>query len=413
MSPELERQLVSSVLERGFRAYPRRDGRPGIRNLALVLSAELSCNSWVRETVEKLNRSGTPACGIVHKQGLGNFRIDLDTFLRVMKGIVTHPNVGAVLLICSGNENYDPSVLVNESVESGRLAASISPRSVSPVLLPRRSSEIVLSFANELAGSERRTCAVADLTVGLNCAGTDVTSAQTSNLVCGRVMDHLVRLGARVVLSETPELVGLEEALYGRCVDIDTANALRSAVERQAAYLTSDGGDATANEFCAFNHEGGLETLRQKAEISVLKGGSSPISALIGYGQQTEAKGLCVMDGPAMSDFVISGLLGHGAQLMVNCCGSGPANTMPFVVGADGPAALLPVIKCSGGSAFARDPANRIDVDAGGLLAQPGAIETVAESLAIRILDTASGTATATERDPVFWMNLPLKYHQA
>jgi altronate hydrolase len=226
-------------------------------------------------------------------------------------------------------------------------------------------------------------------------------------------MDSLVAHGTTVVLSEIPELIGLEDALYNRCVDQTTEGALRAAVRRHAEYLSSDGTDPTSNELCEFNYQGGIETLEQKARISVLKGGSSAITGFVDYGSPPMGGGLCIMDGPAMSDFVVTGLLGAGAHLMVNCCGSGPANAMPVIVGADGAPAIMPILKCSGGSSYAADPGNRIDFDAGILLESPDKSQEIAGHLVSRLVLTASGERTLTEGEQLFWLNFPFRYHQA
>ena len=57
-----------------------------------------------------------------------------------------------------------------------------------------------------------------------------------------------------------------------------------------------------------------------------------------------------MMDGPAMTHFVLTGFLAAGVHLVLNTCGAGAANAMPFVVGADAPPPILPVLKITASS---------------------------------------------------------------
>jgi altronate dehydratase len=410
---------VRQLSGRCFLGYSRSFGPPGIRNLVLVLSAELSCNPWVTQLVASRagagdSPPGVELCGIVHKQGLGNFREDRERFQRVLEGLVRHPNVGAVALVSSGNEGIDTGRLLELAEQSGRPATVLSPlRSGSGSALLQAGGSWLSRSAGMLGGVSRAPHPLQALRVGLNCAGTDLASGRTSNLACGVAMDMVAGGGGTVILSEVPEMIGLGEALYDRCASAEVAEALRAAVQRQERYLSADGADPSENELCPFNVQGGLGSLQEKARISVLKGGSGPILEVTAYGQPPRATGLTVMDGPAMTDFVLTGLLGAGAQLMINCCGGGPANLMPVMVGADSAPTIMPVIKCCGSSRHAASEENRIDMDAGRLLERPELLETVALELVDKILRTASGEHTRTEEGGIFWMNFPLRYHQA
>ena len=123
--------------------------------------------------------------------------------------------------------------------------------------------------------------------------------------------------------------------------------------------------------------------------------------------------GLIVMDSPAMTDFVMTGLMGAGAHLMINCCGAGPANSMPFTVGASGPSAILPTIKVTGGSDYYKQPGNGIDIDAGVLLEKPECANEIAKTLEKYIIAVASGKSVCTETDKGFFINFPMEQYQA
>ena len=150
-----------------------------------------------------------------------------------------------------------------------------------------------------------------------------------------------------------------------------------------------------------------------KTRISVAKLGTHPIRQVVAYGQRPTRKGLVIMDGPAFTDFVMAGYMGSGAHMMLNCCGSGPANLMPVAVGADRASPILPVLKIGGSSAYARQKENRIDFDAEPVAAGPDARETVGRQLLDLILKTASGKRTRTEKAQDIHLHFPTRFQQA
>ena len=90
-------------------------------------------------------------------------------------------------------------------------------------------------------------------------------------------------------------------------------------------------------------------------EISELRGEFPALQQAVG------GRPLIFMDGPAMTDFVMTGYTGAGVQMMINTCGAGEGNKMPFAVGADSPSPILPIIKMTGSTEHYRRKSNKID----------------------------------------------------
>jgi altronate dehydratase large subunit len=153
--------------------------------------------------------------------------------------------------------------------------------------------------------------------------------------------------------------------------------------------------------------------LTEKAKVSVVKGGAGPIREVVGYGQPPTKSGLVVMDGPAMTDFVMTGLMGAGAHMMVNCCGAGIANRMPTVLGADSTSPILPVVKVTGSTRYFKQKENRIDFSAGTIHAHPERLQGHGQKLFDLILNVASGKAARTEALQDFFVNFPMRFYQA
>ena len=391
-----------------FSGFARKHSAPGIRNHVLVISAELACNPWALEVASKAQGS----CALTHKHGQGNFGPDRPLFFRLLSGVATHPNVHGVVIVASGNEDYDPVDLVQKARDAGRKGYLFTARKIARnATLIRQAVARTRRLVAEARAVRRTELDVSQLSIGLNCAGTDTASRYTSNVVCGAATDLLVKSGATVLLSEVPELIGVRRTFLERC-----RAGVRKKLERLVAKhrrRLSRGGGIDENELCEFNRQGQLSTLAEKANISVLKAGTSPVNEVVAYGEAPSRAGLVVMDGPAMTDFVMTGFMGAGVHMMINCCGVGPANRMPVMVGCDCAPPILPAVKVTGSSRHFRDKTNRIDFDAGAALKQPELVQELAQKLVKRIVQTASGKATRTERTCNFFMNVPVQRHQA
>jgi altronate dehydratase large subunit len=393
-----------------FRGFPRENGPAGIRNIVLVISGDLCCNPWSREIAAPFEN----CFALMHKHGVGNFAPDRALFKRLLSGITVHPNVAGFVFVSSGNEDHTPDELLAQARRTGRKFHIVSAKTMrSGSALLRKGKQYAETLVREALHARRIDIGIDQLRIGLNCAGTDTASAKSSNAVCGIAADMIVAQGSTVIVSETPDLIGLGNELFDRCTSGADRSRLETFLVDQEKRLSSTGEKIDDIEMVSFNVEGGIKTLRQKAHISILKAGTGMISEVIGYGQIPSHNGLVFMDGPAMTDFVMTGFMGSGIHLMLNTCGEGPGNTMPFTVGADMPSPILPVIKITGSTAYFRQKANNIDFDTGSLLTGTEDKEHAAERLLRLINDVASGKTTRTEQGQDYLLNIPVRYHQA
>src|SRR5690606_6496709 len=75
------------------------------------------------------------------------------------------------------------------------------------------------------ADKQRRAPASLDkLVIGLECGGSDGFSGISANPTLGQVSDMIVALGGKSILSEFPELCGVEQELINRCVNNEIAD---------------------------------------------------------------------------------------------------------------------------------------------------------------------------------------------
>jgi altronate dehydratase large subunit len=395
---------------KAFRGYACPNRLPGIRNTVLVISGDLNCNPWSKAIATPFDN----CYALMHKHGTGNYAPDRILFRRLLSGITTHPNVAGFVFVSSGYEDHPPDeILVNARQATVPFHVVSITTCGSGSNLVRKGRHYAERLVNEALRAKRVDIGMDRLRIGLNCAGTDTASARSSNLVCGRAVDKLTAIGATVLLSETPDLIGVENELLDRCITNAGRRKLREFLDSRKARLTVTGEKADDIEMGAYNVDGGLKTLRQKARVSLVKAGTGPIGEVIGYGAQPSASGLVFMDGPAMTDFVLTGFMGAGVHLMINTCGAGPANTMPFTVRADAPPPILPVVKITGGTDYYRQRANRIDFDTGTVITRKEQVDHAADRLISRLITVASGAATRTEQGQDYLLSIPVLYHQA
>src|SRR5690606_40803828 len=70
--------------------------------------------------------------------------------------------------------------------------------------------------ANEI---KRSPASISKLKIGLECGGADGFSGISANPTLGHVSDIMAAVGGSAILSECPELCGVEQELVNQCVD--------------------------------------------------------------------------------------------------------------------------------------------------------------------------------------------------
>ena len=172
----------------------------------------------LQSLVEGDRRPARRLHALTHKHGVGNFAPDRALFRRLIAGVTTHPNVAAVVFVSSGNEDHPPEEVLADADRAGVPCRIVSIKDCKDGgALIRRGRRLAERLVNQARRARRVAIGIDQLKIGLNCAGTDAASARSSNLVCGRAVDLLTATGATVLLSETPDLIGVEKELFERC----------------------------------------------------------------------------------------------------------------------------------------------------------------------------------------------------
>jgi galactarate dehydratase len=226
----------------------------------------------------------------------------------------------------------------------------------------------------------RVTCPASDLSVGMQCGGSDAFSGVTANPAVGYAADLLVRAGATVMFSEVTEVRDAIHLLTPRASDETVARALIREMAWYDDYLARGCTDRSANP-APGNKRGGLSNIVEKALGSVAKAGTTALRAVTGPGEQVTAKGLVFAATPA-SDF-ICGTLQTAAGMNMHVFTTGEGS--PYGL------AMVPVIKVSSRTALAERWPDLIDIDAGRIATGRATIEQVGQEIFQFILDVASG----------------------
>ncbi len=384
-----------------FQGYPRADGRVGTRNyLAIIATVNCSAHA-VREiahyfTPERLaaypNVDGVIALAHLSGCAVQVGGADYQLLQRTLAGMARHPNIGAYIVVglgCEANQiadlisNYDlrgtdfqpPALTIQDE---GGLRKTIQA-GITAV-------EELLPVVN---AAHRQPQPLSELTIALQCGGSDGWSGVTANPVLGRVADEIVRQGGTVVLAETPEIYGAEHLLTRRAVSPAVGQRLVDKVrwwEQHTARL----GVEIDNNPSVGNKAGGLTTIFEKSLGAVAKGGTTPLTAVYDYAAPVTERGLIFMDTPGYDPVSVTGQVAGGCTLVVFTTGRGS------VFGYK-PAPCLKVVT---NTETFRRMADDVDVNAGAVLdgIPP---ETVAAELLRRVIAVASGEATKSEAQGV------------
>jgi altronate hydrolase len=170
----------------------------------------------------------------------------------------------------------------------------------------------------------RQTIPASELTLALQCGGTDGYSGITANPALGAAADLLVRHGGTAILSETPEIYGAEHLLTRRAVTREVGEKLVGRIKWWEEYTARNGGEMNNNPSPG-NKAGGLTTILEKSLGAAAKGGTSPLTAVYEYAEAVTAKGFVYMDTPGYDPVSATGQVAGGANLLAFTTGRGSA----------------------------------------------------------------------------------------
>ncbi|HEV2214684.1 MAG TPA: altronate dehydratase family protein [Terracidiphilus sp.] len=322
---------------------------------------------------------------LTHQGGCGETRQDSQALCGLLAGYIHHPNVAGATVLSLGCQHAQASLLMEE-------LRARDPGLHKPVLIfeqQRSGRESALmtdaldaTFAalQQANRAERAQAPLSDLTVGLKCGGSDGFSGISANPLIGYVSDLLVGSGGRTLLSEFPELCGVEQELINRCASDALAQRFYDLMQAYAARARAVHSGFEMNPSPG-NIEDGLITDAIKSAGAARKGGVASIRGVLDYPEYATAQGLNLLCTPGNDVECVTAQTGSGANLVLFSTGLGTPTGNP----------VAPVVKISSNTALAERMGDIIDFDAGGILTGTSTIEESAESLIEFCIAVASG----------------------
>src|SRR5580693_661206 len=380
-----------------FRGIIRPDGRVATRNYLGVLTT-VNCSATVAKKISEAFTSDTlreypnvdGVVAITHTTGCGmDINGDgMQVLRRTLSGYARHVNFAGILIIGLGCEvNQAEDLFSTQNLPRGPLLSSMTiQESGGTVGAIRRGVERIremLPMANEVT---RRTVSAGNLTVGLQCGGSDSYSGITANPALGAAVDLLVSHGGTAILSETPEIYGAEHLLTRRAISPEIGEKLISRIRWWEAYTERERGEMNNNPSPG-NKAGGLTTILEKSLGAVAKGGTTNLVDVFKYAESVAAKGLVCMDTPGYDPVSATGQVAGGANLICFTTGRGS------VYGCK-PA---PSLKLATSSRLYQQMADDMDINCGEILDGNASIQELGQRIFKLVLETASGRKSRSE----------------
>ncbi|KAB7730962.1 altronate dehydratase [Rudanella paleaurantiibacter] len=322
---------------------------------------------------------------LIHDGGCGGTRQDAQALCGLLAGYITHPNVAGATILSLGCQNAQVAMLQDE-------IAKRSPNDPRPLYILEQQSigtEVTLmeqalrqTFAGLMQANAcvRQPAPLSKLCVGLECGGSDGFSGISANPVLGQVSDRLVALGGTVILSEFPELCGVEQELCDRCVQPELAGRFQSLMRTYAQRAEAAGSGFDMNPSPG-NIRDGLITDAMKSAGAARKGGSSPVVDVLDYPELVRKPGLNLLCTPGNDVESTTAEVGSGATLVLFTTGLGTPTGNP----------IAPVVKVASNTALANRMPDIIDINTGTIIDGQETIEAVAERLLDYMIRVASG----------------------
>ena len=320
-----------------------------------------------------------------HDGGCGGMRQDSEALCRLLAGYITNPNVAGATVLSLGCQNAEVDILQKAIKQN-------DPGFAKPVYYLRQQDSgserefieeavkrtfIGLTKANKL---ERKPSPLSNLVLGLECGGSDGFSGISANPALGYASDLLVALGGTAVLSEFPELNGVEQELINRCKTDETAKKFAALMDSYSAAAKALG-SAFENNPSPGNIKDGLITDAMKSAGAAKKGGTSPVVDALDYTEQITRHGLNLLCTPGNDVESTTGLAGSGCNMIVFTTGLGTPTGNP----------IAPVLKLSSNTHLYEKMKDIVDINAGTVISGEDSIESMGEKILEYLIATASG----------------------
>jgi altronate hydrolase len=322
---------------------------------------------------------------LTHDGGCGGTRQDAQALCGLLAGYITHANVAGATILSLGCQNAQVQILQEEIAKRDK-SFSKPFYMLEQQKIGTEKELISLAIKQIFAGlvlanqNERKPAPLSKLCIGLECGGSDGFSGISANPAIGYTSDLLVALGGSVILSEFPELCGVEQNISDRCVNEAIAQRFSTLMKTYAQRAKEAGSGFDMNPSPG-NIKDGLITDAIKSAGAAKKGGTSPVVDILDYPEMVTKPGLNLLCTPGNDVESTTAEVGSGANIVLFTTGLGTPTGNP----------IAPVVKLSSNTTLFKKMNDIIDINTGTIIEGEETIEQVGERVLEYIIKVASG----------------------
>ncbi len=322
---------------------------------------------------------------LTHEGGCGGTREDAIVLSKLLAGYIANANVAGATIIGLGCQNAEVKYIngfLEEFGVLGKKPVYILEQQQSTSERDFIAEAIKQTYAGLMEANEykREDAPLSELLIGLECGGSDGFSGISANPLLGYVSDMIVTLGGGAILSEFPELNGVEQNIVDRCVNSEDADKFSDLIRTYAKRAVESGSGFEANPSPG-NIKDGLITDAMKSAGAALKGGASQVVDVLDYTEVVSKKGLNLLCTPGNDVESTTGLASSGANVILFSTGLGTPTGNPTV----------PVVKVASNTMLSDKMSDIIDFNAGTIVTGEYSIREKAIELLELIIRVASG----------------------
>ena len=324
---------------------------------------------------------------LLHEGGCGGTREDSQNLCGLIAGYIHHPNVAGATVLSLGCQHAQIEILREEIRKrdpnfTKPLFILEQQKSGSEAAMMRDAIGQTFQGLVEANKARRSAAQLSKLCVGLKCGGSDGFSGISANPAIGHTSDLLAALGARTILSEFPELCGVEQGLIDRGKSKEVGDRFIQLMRDYAARAAAVRATFEMNPSPG-NMRDGLLTDAMKSAGAAKKGGTSPVTAVLDYPEYSSEPGLNLQCTPGNDVECVTAQVGAGASVVLFTTGLGTPTGNP----------ITPVVKLSTNSSLAKRMDDIIDVDTGSIIDGGTSLQQMGEHILDYVVQVASGEA--------------------
>jgi altronate hydrolase len=380
-----------------FQGFLRDNGKAGTRNFIGVLST-VNCSATVcHHIAETFPQDELAAFGnvdgivaLTHGTGCGmaDRGEGFATLQRTLWGFARHPNFAGVLLVGLGCEvNQIDFLLEAYQIKRGPHFRTMTMQGTGGTRKTiERAQAMIREMLPHANAARRQRVSASELSLALQCGGSDAYSGMTANPALGACADLLVRQGGTAILSETPEIYGAEHLLTRRAVSRAVGEKLVERIEWWEEYCARNGGEMNNNPSPG-NKAGGLTTILEKSLGAAAKGGTTNLVGVYKYAEPITERGFVYMDSPGYDPCSATGQVASGGNLI--CFTTGRGSCFGFKP--------VPSIKLATNTEMYRRMEEDMEINCGVILDGESSLEQMGEEIFDLVLEVASGRRSKSE----------------